>query len=204
MAGPALSFGDTIRTIGADYKMPRIIYFNGSLAITSFNAEFNFGGNHWALANRLDVNEEYRFAIHVLNNSGNPANIDITRLTLSDLLSPKNAFPVFGPLLSLPHGVPILYSNIIIDIRTRGPGQAYHFYEGQGFTTWQLSGHCEFDGPLARGHSAVLYVYFKWVAPPMWISPSLPGPFVPQVSMSATELRAAKLGGPIANLQPNT
>jgi hypothetical protein len=186
--------------------MPRIIYFNGSLGITSFDVQVEGKPGDWSKATFFEAGKRYRFAVRVLNNAGDPAAIDLTNLRVIDLFNPLNLFrPFHAP--ALPHGENIAYAKIkVVTCPLPGGFNAYRFYRDSSYAgPWQPVGDAEFNEILVRGKDAHLYIYFKWDAGPVKISPSLPGQYVPQVKMKAKELKICALPeGPLANLQPNT
>src|SRR5262245_40314151 len=50
--------------------MPRIMYFNGSLGITSFDVQVEGRPGDWSKASIFEAGKRYRFAVRVLNNAG--------------------------------------------------------------------------------------------------------------------------------------
>jgi hypothetical protein len=176
--------------------MSRIIYFNGSLAITSFEVECKTSSGVWETSALLQQGKLYRFAARVLNNAGNPNGIDLTNLRVIDVLT--------NPLFPwLKRGQEIAYAKVTVAVAPV-PGSAYRFYSSESYGIEMPNGVAELDKILHRGKQATLYIYFKWSGAPLKVS-GLPGTYVPQVSLNARELRIAKLPeGPLARLQPNT
>jgi hypothetical protein len=177
---------------------PRIIYFNGSLGVTRFDVEMP-GGTSWMLSPTLEKNRKYRFKFRVVNNSGNPANFDITNLKVLDMLKPWGTYP---------RGDEIVFTGVHITVMPHPQGiGAYEFYRDETFTgpMPQYAMAPEFDRVLERGKSADIYVYFIYRGATTVIAPALPGNLVPQVKVKAKEMRVKWLPeGPVANLQPNT
>jgi len=179
---------------------PRIIYFNGSLGVTEFNVEMP-GGTGWMMSTVLEKNRRYRFAFRVVNNSGNPADFDITNLKVLDMLRPWQ--------LPYPRGDEIVYTvvHVFVSAPANGMG-AYEFYRDGSFSGPSMPAYGnapDFDRVLDRGKGADMYVYFIYRGPTTVIGRALPGNLVPQVRVKAKEMRVKWLPeGPLANLQPNT
>ena len=176
-----------------------IIYFNGSLGIDSFDIQGQSNGS-WAPAKHLLPEQKYRFVVRVLNNSGNPRNFDITNLKLIDLLKP---WP------TIPTGQEIVFTGIKIQIAPPAGGiGAYQFYSSSTYSgpaSPAYGNDPDCNQALDRGEKKTLYAHFIWKRGPIPIAPALPGMYVPQVSVTAKEMRVKWLpAGPRANLQPNT
>lgn len=178
---------------------PRIIYFNGSLAITSFDVQMP-AGTGWMDAPTLVKDRKYRFAFRVFNNAGNPRNFDITNLKLLDMLKP---WP------QIARGDEIVYTGVHLIVGPPATGfGSYVFYQDESFSGPALpiySSSPDFERTIEREKGTDLYVYFVWKGPTTALAMPLPPNYMPQVSMRAKELRVKwQPAGPTANLQPNT